>query len=111
MATKVRMKQGDLAPIFEVELLEGSTPVDLTQAVGVRFIMRNRAGIKVDAPMVIRDQTQPANKGVVRYSWVAGDTDTVGTYDAEVRVTWPNNTPQTFPGHAYLQVEIGKNIS
>ncbi len=105
---KVHMKQGDLAPALEIELLEGSTVVDLTSAVSAQFLMRNRAGVKVNAPMVIPDQN--SRKGVVHYDWTAGDTDTVGTYDAEIRIIWPNAAPQTFPGQQYLQVEIQKNI-
>lgn len=106
---KHRMKQNDLAPALDIQLLDGTTAADLGNAVSARFIMRNRDGTKVNAAMSILDQeTDP---GVVRYQWAAGDTDTVGTFDAEVEITWPPNNPQTFPGYQYMKVEISKDLT
>ncbi len=105
---KYRMKQNDLAPALDIQLLDGGEALDLSQAIGAKFIMRDRTGVKVSAAMSIRDQTQ--YKGVVRYQWVLGDTDTAGVFDAEVEITWPPNNPQTFPGYQYMKVEISKDL-
>ena len=101
------LKRNDLEPPFEVVLSDGRGVVDLTTAVKVRFIMRNRAGVKVNAPMEI---VTGREVGLVSYAWQLGDTDTTGTYQAEVQVEWPNARPQTFPGDGYMKVQILKDL-
>ncbi len=108
MSTRYRIKQNDLEPPLEIQLLNGTVPVDLSQAASVHFIMRNRTGVKVNRTMEVANQ-QTA-KGVVRYRWVTGDTDTVGTYEAEVQVLWPLDRPQTFPSSQYLAIEITREL-
>ncbi len=108
MAIRYRLKQHDLAPALEIQLSEDGAAVDLTNAMGARFIMKNRAGVKVNSPMAILDQTQ--HKGVVSYQWQLGDTDTVDVYSAEVEIMWPQSRPQTFPPYAYMQVQISADL-
>ena len=111
MAERFTMKTNDLEPSFEVQLLDGSTPVDLTSAMGVLFIMRNRKGVKAIGAMNVADQTASDTVGIVTYTWVLGDTDTVGTYQVEVEVTWPGLRQQTFPAAQYLIVSVQKSLS
>ncbi len=116
MATKFTMKQHDLEPSFEVQLLDGVTPVDLTSVMEVLFLMHNRKGLRASGPMVVADQTQLDNVGICRYTWQLGDTAVTGSYNAEVQVTWPaslnapDGRPQTFPANQYVTVEIQKDL-
>lgn len=110
MATKYTMKAHDLEPSFEVQLLDGTIPVDLTSVVSALFLMKTRKGIKVAGLMTIPDQSILMNVGIVRYDWVSGDTDTPGTFTAEVQVTWPGGRPQTFPASRYVTIQIDKDL-
>ena len=72
------LKQNDTAPSIRATLKDGSgNVIDLTDAT-VRFHMKDLAGtVKIDAAANV---VSPATSGVVQYGWVAGDTDTTGSY-------------------------------
>lgn len=111
MAETFYMKQHDLEPNLELQLLSGADPVDLSQATAVQFLMSSRkTGLKVSGAMTIADQTAPTTLGVVTYAWRSGDTDTVGVFSAEVQVIWPTNKPQTFPADQYFTVNVQKDL-
>lgn len=111
MAETFFIKQHDLEPGLEVQLLSGTDPVNLTQASSARLLMYSRkTGLKVAGAMTITDQTVTANTGVVTYAWQAGDTDTVGIFNAEIQVDWPASRPQTFPAHQYFTVDVQKDL-
>jgi hypothetical protein len=97
------IKAHDTYPSIEATLFRGSTPVDLTNASGVKFIMATAPGgtVKIQAAGVIVD----AAIGTVRYDWLAADTATPGTYEAEWEVTWPTGK-QTFPTASYHEIAI-----
>lgn len=98
-----RMKQHDLEPPLRLVVLDGTAPVDLTNAVDVVLIV---GGIIDRAPMEA-DPDQTTNRGHVKYDWQSGDTAAIGEFDFEVEVMWPTGRPQTFPvkGYAVLIVE------
>lgn len=98
-----RMKQHDLEPQLRLVVLDGTVPVDLTNAAAVVLIVR---GVIDRAPMT-KHADQTNHRGEVSYDWQAGDTDTVGEFDLEVEAMWPGTRPQTFPvkGYAVLIVE------
>jgi hypothetical protein len=104
------IKQFDLEPPFEIQLLDGVIPVDLTNATSVLFIMKNRKGLKVLGQMVKADQNSDT-RGVVLYRWIVGDTNVAGTYNAEVQVNWPQARAQTFPANQYVLVNIQKDLN
>jgi hypothetical protein len=112
MATQTfSIKQHDLLPDMVLTLLDNDEAVDLTDALSARLMMRNVvAGLVVDAPVAILDQTVEANVGKVRYSWAAGDTDLNGVFNSEVEVLWPDDKPQTFPGGGYFQVKVVNDL-
>lgn len=111
MADRYIIKRNDLEPAFEVVLLDGNIPVDLTSVVSVLFLMHNRRlGIKASGPMVVADQSIPDNRGIVRYDWQSGDTDTSGSFNAEIQVTWPTGRQQTFPANQYVVVDVQKDL-
>lgn len=107
LALPMRIKRNDTAPAFLATLRDGAgAAVDLTGATA-RFVMRDSEGAtKVSAAATI---TAPA-AGRVQYSWVAGDTDTVGTYAAEVEITFADATVQTFPSQGYQAVVVWEDL-
>lgn len=101
------IKQHDTRPVIQATLLLNGSAVDLTTAVGVAFIMAPAAGgaATVNSAATI---VTPAD-GVVSYTWAAGDTDTVGSFEAEWEVTWDAGPPvdkQTFPTTSYHTIDI-----
>ena len=108
MAT-IRIKQGDLRPIITATLVDSTdTAIDLTSASSVKFVMNLQGSTtnKIDAAGVILT----AASGIVTYTWVGTDTDTIGTYDAEFEVKWATDIYQTFPVRNYLTVEIVQDL-
>lgn len=111
MAEKCYIKQHDLEPDLEIQLLSDTDPVDLSQAQSALFLMSSRkTGLKAFGSMTIADQTVTSTLGVVTYTWQPGDTDTVGDYNGEVQITWPVGKPQTFPANGYFTVTIQKDL-
>lgn len=103
------IKQNDTQPALQVVLEDGSgNPINLDGA-SVRFLMRAIGGTtaKVNASATVVS----AVSGVVRYSWSAADTDTVGNYQAEFEVTYSDNSIETFPNDGYLRIEITDDIA
>jgi hypothetical protein len=114
MATteKFYLKQHDLLPELILTLLDGDVPADLVGATSARLMLRSLvAGLIVDGDMtVIQDQDELATtKGKVKYTWVDGDTDLIGTFNGEVEVMF-GAKPETFPGNGYFHVVIGNDL-
>lgn len=107
------IKQDSTRPVYVVTLVEnfGSSndPIDLTTATSVDFLMRESGGTgtpKVNAPAVITD----AVAGEVTYTWDAADTDTVGDFHAEFKITWGDGGIQTVPNDGYFEITIGDDL-
>lgn len=103
-AADFTLKAHDRLPSIQASLTSGGTPVNLTTASGVKFILKLETGTvaKVNANAVIVD----APTGVVRYDWLAIDTDTPGSYLGEWQVTWADGRKQTFPTLTYHTVDV-----
>ena len=103
------VKQNDTSPAMLATLQDADgNSTDLTAA-SVRFHMR-RIGIPdviVDAPAVIVTPSE----GLVRYDWVAADTVSIGSYQAEFEVTYADASIETFPNDGYIRVEIIDDIT
>lgn len=52
-----------------------------------------------------------AVNGRVKYNWLAANTDTAGTYEAEVQVTFSNGAIRTFPPDSYISILIKDDIA
>ncbi len=101
-----RMKQHDLEPPLRLVVLDGTAPVDLTNAVDVVLIV---GGIIDRAPMEA-DPDQTTNRGHVKYDWQSGDTDTIGEFNFEIEVMWPGDRPQTFPVKSYAVLVVEDDL-
>ena len=96
----IEVREADLQPVAETVIRRGSSIVDLTAegATGVTFTMRHRyeSVTKIDAAAAtIFD----GPNGILRYAWVAADTDTPGVYYADWTVTFPGGS-ESFPTRA-----------
>lgn len=107
------IKRHDTLPSIQATLYIGGLAVDLTQALGVQFIMRPAVhGVpsgtaKVNAAAAVAS----AASGVVRYDWDAADTDTPGDYVAEWQVTWiAGGKQQSFPTVGYHTVTVEPDL-
>jgi hypothetical protein len=103
------IKQNDTAPIILVTLKDGNdAAVDLTAATAM-FKMRavGQTAVKTSAAAIIHD----ADGGQVRYEWVAADTDTIGSYEAEFQITFVDGKVETFPNSDFIRITITDDIS
>lgn len=106
------IKRNDTKPYLNVTLRSNGAPIDLTDCT-VRFHMKmlNAGAAKVDASADIVD----ALAGAVEYRWVAGDTDTEGTYNAEFEVVDAAGGVFSFPnghdGTDYFTIEIPEDLA
>lgn len=96
------IKQGDRRPLFVVVLKDDfgeitEAPVNLTTATAAVFNMRDK---NTGAVKVSRGTATISNAagGEVTYSWGTADTNTAGTFHAEVEIAWNDSKPETFPG-------------
>ena len=103
------IKQNDTVPALRATLKDGrGNVIDLTSA-SINFHMKDLAGtVKIDAAATI---ISPASDGIVQYNWVAADTDTIGSYQAEFEVSHSDSSIETFPNNGYIRVEIIDDIT
>lgn len=101
--------QGDLLPSFRVQIKEDGAILDLTTAVSADVIIYNDIGGGVpgtallNLPAVIET---PKTNGIVRYDWVAGQTNNPGLYLIQVEIMWPSSKPETAPTGAKWTMTI-----
>lgn len=99
-----KLKQGDTSPALRYALLPET--VDLTGA-SVRFQMRFRRGvIVIDEDAGIESVSPP----IVRHSWAEGSTDMPGIYEAEFKVTYADDSTETFPNDGFISVVIQGDV-
>jgi len=103
------IKQNDTSPSILTTLIDGDgLVVDITGNLGVTFHMRDSEGIVViDTAAVVVD----ASSGLVRYDWLAADTDTAGVFQAEFEVTYVDGRIETFPNASYIEIIITDDIT
>src|SRR5262245_2285605 len=98
-----KIKQRSLRPSLRQYLVDGDGhPFALTGAT-VRFQMGHPGDpARVNAAAVVEDVAT----ALVRYDWVDGDTDVVGTYKGLWRVVYGDNTPELVPSDGYVTVVV-----
>lgn len=113
-----RIKRGDRAPALRLQLLDATTPVNLTSATAVRLLLANDAGaLVVDEAMAVDsgqgDVPAPGattGRGWCQYAWQVGDTDVAAVLRLEVEVTWADGTKQTFPPDSTALVYVSADL-
>lgn len=103
------IKRGDTRRAIEATLFNpDGTKVNLTGAT-VKFVMRSRGAdktVKVNSDAIVAD----APNGVVWYVWANADVDTIGTYDAEFRVTFADGKSDTWPNTSFLEIQVNETL-
>ncbi len=99
------IKQGDTARPIKIQCLDqDGNAVNLASNIGATFKMTQDTSVTpkiVTGTATITDATN----GYVQYTWVAGDTDTVGNFRAEFVITYASGE-DTFPSDSYILISI-----
>lgn len=103
-----RIKTNDTGPVLSVTLTDANGNGIGLAGASARFHMKafGASELKIDAPATILDDLN----GVVKYDWVAGDTDTAGTYYGEIEVLYGDATVETFPNNGYFTIIIKEDL-
>ena len=102
------IKQNDTSPAIQATLKDGNgSPINLNGADVVIHMKSVDGVLKVNEQVTIVD----ADTGVVKYEWVTGDTDTVGTYYVEFQVTYADSTIETFPNSSNIIIFIKPELA
>jgi hypothetical protein len=103
------VKQNDTSPSILATLKDAAGAAVSLAGASVRLHMR-----KIGFAQVTVDQAATivtAASGEVRYDWVAADTAAVGSYEAEIEVTYADGSIETFPNDGFIRVEITDDIA
>lgn len=117
MALSITMKQHDTRPIANLTLQELDptivTPtwraIDLTLVSSARLIAK--CSSPADSFTSVLGFATPRTGGIVVWTPVAGDTDTVAIYSAEVELTYADGGIETVPGDGYFPIEIKPDLA
>jgi len=103
-APDVHWAKGDTAPAIAEQLFDGlNAPVVLTGAtVRFRAWAPGATSAEVDAVATITD----AATGKVSYTPVVADTDTIGTYLVDWKVTFAGGAIEKFPNSDWQKLKI-----
>ena len=108
MATTFYIKQNDTAPIIQgAAKTRAGEAIDVTGAT-VRFHMNVQGGAnKVDGAGAVVNGAG----GVMKYEWAPGDTDTIGTFDAEFEVTYSDGKIESFPNDGHITIVVTDDLA
>lgn len=108
------LKTGDTEPDLVVKLIkDNDNPKDLSSGsptVSVYIAEANENTLVVDDDTTGNVSISDANTGEITYSWQAGDTDTPGTYEAEVEVDESGDV-STYPNRGTFKLFIEEGLN
>jgi len=108
------LKTGDTWPVLRGTAGDAAGVYDLSTADQVQVFIRHSSG----TPSIVADVT-PINPATNdgwnwEYPWQLTDTDVVGSYDIELKITWDSvSTPpkiQTVPNSGFLALAIEDDL-
>lgn len=108
------IRAGDRNPVLVATIRnEDGTPVDLTNASAAVLRMRRRDAETLAISAGMMTFVTPRTSGKVQYAWGATDTgvDDIGSYWADVRITWNDGTTQSFPTPDLLSIDIVPDLA
>lgn len=101
------IKVGDTLPDLKAQLLDGGSPINLTDfTVSVKIKLAEADTLLVDDTATIDIE----ERGIVEYEWSSGDTDTAGTYLVEFIADNQSGEILTFPNNGYARVYIDPRL-
>ena len=102
----MRIRQGDTFAFEQQLVWDDNSPIDLTEASRVDFIMCIDGSDEpvIDAPASIDEENR--TEGYVTYQFVEGDTDVVGMYKILFRITWADDSIMTVPNMGWMWLLI-----
>lgn len=101
------VSQTDTLPPYTATLTSGTSPVNLSTATSVTFIMANYfSGVVATGSAAVTN----AAAGQVSYAWGQDDLDTPGIYSIQWQVTFPSGTV-TYPTNGYNYLTVLNNLS
>jgi hypothetical protein len=100
--------RGSLKPDLEVTITDEEGEVDFTglTASMVTMTCEMDSTVVATGEPYVADVAPDGKSAVVKRSWVAGETDTVGRMWVSVTVDWPGAKPQTFPAAGPLRLDV-----
>jgi hypothetical protein len=101
------IKQGDTSPALRVALKYDDCKAVNTTDATVMFHMREYGGT---TPVISAAGVVVSIGGIVEYRWAGGDTDALGSYEAEFEITYADGTVETFPSNGYIPVQVNEAI-
>jgi hypothetical protein len=102
------IRADNLLPEIEATLYRDRKVANLTGATSVELIYRPKAGGTVITKT--GSFVGAMTSGVVKYSWISGDTATVGDYEAYWRVTYAPSVYESFPNNGFFTFSITENL-
>ena len=102
------IKQNDTSPSLQATLKDYAlAPINLTGAT-VKLHMKSIDGtLKVNTNMTVVEELN----GIIKYDWQVGDTDTVGTYYVEFKVTYADASIETFPNNGNKVINVVRELN
>jgi hypothetical protein len=112
--TDFTLKRNDTSPAIEFQLQDDDgNAIDISGFNEVEFFFRQRrdSTTKVDDDTGGNVSVPDAANGIVKYEWMATDTETAGIFEAEFEVEYSDGAVETFPNTGYIKVQIVKDIA
>ena len=101
---EMSMRQGTTLPVIQATVKDGNGDViDLSTVAAVVFRMYNSDSVKIDN---VAATVVDATAGTIKYEWVAGDTDTVASYNAHFKLTFASGGIMIAPSRNTLNIEV-----
>ena len=108
MAADFNIKQFDTRPSLVATLTAAATDVISS----VKFKMSDKTGaVKINTGASPVTQPSVSSGGVVKYGWVAGDTDVAGDFRGEFTVTFNDGRVETYPNRGYIAIHIEQALA